>query len=124
VQASPRNERSHWVDVNNHLIRNTFHLAFKQDWDALKRDVKPIYTAVNAAAGQGRARRADGEMGPMLRRGGPALGERVERVRPVPRRLSRGPFRETTISGRPCDGSPPERFPITFGDRFSAAETY
>src|SRR5215472_14118691 len=25
-------------------------LAFKRDWDALKRDVKPIYTAVNAAA--------------------------------------------------------------------------
>ena len=31
-----------------HLIRNTFHLASKRDWDALKRDVKPIYTAVNA----------------------------------------------------------------------------
>ena len=33
-----------------HLIRNTFHLASKRDWDALKRDVKPICTAVNAAA--------------------------------------------------------------------------
>src|SRR5262249_6456160 len=33
-----------------HLIRNTFHLPSKRDWDALKRDVKPIYTAVNAAA--------------------------------------------------------------------------
>jgi transposase-like protein len=33
-----------------HLIRNTFHLASKRDWDALKRDVKPIYTAVNAQA--------------------------------------------------------------------------
>src|SRR5580692_3918896 len=33
-----------------HLIRNTFHLASKKDWDALKRDVKPIYTAVNAQA--------------------------------------------------------------------------
>jgi putative transposase len=32
-----------------HLIRNTFRLASKRDWDALKRDVKPIYTAVNAA---------------------------------------------------------------------------
>jgi transposase-like protein len=32
------------------LIRNTFHLASKRDWDALKRDVKPIYTAVNAEA--------------------------------------------------------------------------
>ena len=33
-----------------HLIRNTFRLASKRDWDALKRDVKPIYTAVNAEA--------------------------------------------------------------------------
>jgi putative transposase len=33
-----------------HLIRNTFRLASRRDWDALKRDIKPIYTAVNAAA--------------------------------------------------------------------------
>jgi putative transposase len=33
-----------------HLIRNTFHLASKRDWDALRRDVKPIYTAVHAQA--------------------------------------------------------------------------
>ena len=39
-----------------HLIRNTFRLASKRDWDALKRDVKPIYTAVNADRGPGRAR--------------------------------------------------------------------
>ena len=35
-----------------HLIRNTFRLASKGDWDALKRDVKQIYTAVNATAAQ------------------------------------------------------------------------
>ena len=33
-----------------HLIRNTFRLASKKDWDALKKDVGPIYTAPNAAA--------------------------------------------------------------------------
>jgi putative transposase len=33
-----------------HLLRNTFHLCSKRDWDALRRDVKPIYTAVNADA--------------------------------------------------------------------------
>ena len=33
-----------------HLIRNTFRLTSKRDWDALKRHVKPVYTAVNAAA--------------------------------------------------------------------------
>jgi len=36
--------------VAHHLIRNTFHLASKRDWDALKRDVKAICTAVNAEA--------------------------------------------------------------------------
>ena len=41
-----------------HLIRNTFKLASKKDWDALKRDVKPIYTAVNEPA----ARAALGEL--------------------------------------------------------------
>jgi putative transposase len=35
-----------------HLIRNTFRLTSRRDWDALKRDLKPIYTAVNAAAAQ------------------------------------------------------------------------
>jgi transposase-like protein len=33
-----------------HLIRNTFHLASKRDWDALKRGIKPIYTAPSATA--------------------------------------------------------------------------
>lgn len=33
-----------------HLIRNTFRLASRRDWDALKGDVKPIYTAVNHTA--------------------------------------------------------------------------
>lgn len=33
-----------------HLIRNTFRLASRRDWDAIRHDVKPIYTAVNAAA--------------------------------------------------------------------------
>jgi putative transposase len=33
-----------------HLIRNTFRLTSRRYWDELKRDVKPIYTAVNATA--------------------------------------------------------------------------
>jgi putative transposase len=33
-----------------HLIRNTFRLASRRDHDALKRDLKPVYTAVNADA--------------------------------------------------------------------------
>src|SRR3954471_4719335 len=31
-----------------HLIRNTFRLTSRRDADAIKRDIKPIYTAVNA----------------------------------------------------------------------------
>jgi transposase-like protein len=33
-----------------HLIRNTFRLTSRRYWDELKRDLKPIYTAVNASA--------------------------------------------------------------------------
>jgi putative transposase len=33
-----------------HLIRNTFRLASRADWDAVKRDLKPIYTAPTADA--------------------------------------------------------------------------
>jgi transposase-like protein len=35
-----------------HLIRNTFRYASKKDWDALKRDVKPIYTAPSPAGAE------------------------------------------------------------------------
>ena len=30
-----------------HLIRNTFRLASRGDWDAMARDLRPVYTAVN-----------------------------------------------------------------------------
>jgi putative transposase len=33
-----------------HPIRNTFRLASRREWDALKRGIKPIYAAVIAAA--------------------------------------------------------------------------
>jgi putative transposase len=33
-----------------HLIRNTFRLASRKDWDAVKHDIKPIYTAPNPDA--------------------------------------------------------------------------
>jgi putative transposase len=33
-----------------HLIRNTFRLTSRKYWDEIRRDIKPIYTAVNAAA--------------------------------------------------------------------------
>jgi transposase-like protein len=33
-----------------HLIRNTFRLSSRKCWDQISRDLKPIYTAVNAAS--------------------------------------------------------------------------
>lgn len=33
-----------------HLIRNTFRMTSRKYWDELKRDLRPIYTAVNAQA--------------------------------------------------------------------------
>jgi transposase-like protein len=33
-----------------HLIRNTFRLTSRKYWDELKRDLRPVYTAVNADA--------------------------------------------------------------------------
>lgn len=33
-----------------HLIRNTFRLTSRKDWDAVKKDLKPIYTAPNVGA--------------------------------------------------------------------------
>jgi putative transposase len=33
-----------------HLIRNTFRLTSRRDHDAIKKDLRPVYTAVNAAA--------------------------------------------------------------------------
>lgn len=35
-----------------HLIRNTFRYASKKDWDGLKRDIKPIYTAPSTTAAE------------------------------------------------------------------------
>jgi transposase-like protein len=46
-----------------HLIRNTFHLASKRDWDGIKRAVKPIYTAVNADAARAALDDLAGEWG-------------------------------------------------------------
>jgi transposase-like protein len=52
-----------------HLIRNTFRLTSRKDWDPLKRAIKPIYTAVNAAA----ARQAFDELAETWGRRYPAI---------------------------------------------------
>jgi putative transposase len=37
-----------------HLIRNTFRLASRADWDRMARDLRPVYTAVNEADARAR----------------------------------------------------------------------
>ena len=74
-----------------HLIRNTFRLTSRKYWDELKRDLKPIYTAVNATAARVCVRRADREMGAALPGRREALGQRLGRVHPVPRLRRRDP---------------------------------
>ena len=46
-----------------HLIRNTFRLASKRDWDAIKRAIRPIYTAVSADAARAALDELDAESG-------------------------------------------------------------
>ena len=52
-----------------HLIRNTFRLSSRRDWDAIKRAIRPIYTAVNATA----ARQAFDELADTWGRRYPAI---------------------------------------------------
>lgn len=37
-----------------HLLRNTFKYAARQNWDAIARDIKPVYTAPSAEAAEAR----------------------------------------------------------------------
>ena len=63
-----------------HLLRNTFRLTSRKYWDEIKRDVKPIYTAVNATAARSAFDELDREMGEALPGGDPPVGQRLGRV--------------------------------------------
>lgn len=67
-----------------HLLRNTFRLTSRKYWDEIKRDVKPIYTAVNATAARTAFVRVGREMGAALPGGDPVVGQRLGGVHPVP----------------------------------------
>ena len=73
------------------LICNTFRLASRRDWDALKRDLKPVYTAINAGRGPGRVRRAGRTVGWPLPGHHPTVGIGLGGVHPVPRLRRRDP---------------------------------
>jgi transposase-like protein len=61
-----------------HLIRNTFRLTSRKYWDEIKRDIKPIYTAINATEPPRHVRRLSSLRRRLLLESG---GERSERVR-------------------------------------------
>jgi putative transposase len=67
-----------------HLIRNTFRLTSRKYWDEIKRDIKRIYTAVNATAARSAFDELSEKWGQRYPRGDPAVGQRLERVRPIP----------------------------------------
>ena len=105
-----------------HLIRNTFRLASKRDWDALKRDVKPIYTAVNAAAARAALDELAETLGHALRGDHPAVGERLGGVHPVPGLRRRDPqgdlqHQRDRVAERPvpAGGQGPRPFPHRAG---------
>lgn len=71
-----------------HLIRNTFRLTSRADSDAIKRDIKPIYTAPNPDAALAALDELEEKWGSKYRAMIPAVAQRLERVHPI-RRLRR-----------------------------------
>lgn len=109
-----------------HLIRNTFRLASRNDWDALTHDVKPIYTRPPAGRGQGRPRRDDRQVGP--RNTGRSCGCGTTRGKSspfswsLPRHPSHGPHRSRTGTIDRRWKPALSAFAITFADRWPAAK--
>ena len=67
-----------------HLIRNTFRLTSRTDSDAIKRDIKPIYTAPNPDTALVALDRTRGEMGEEVRCNDSTMARGMERIRAVP----------------------------------------
>lgn len=67
-----------------HLLRNTFRYAARQDWDAIPKDLRPIYTAVQRGHGTGTLQRVRPEVALEVSGRGRAVGESLDRVRTVP----------------------------------------
>jgi transposase-like protein len=122
---------------NIHLIRNTFRLASRRDWDAIKWDIKPGYTAVNAEAARAAMDQAVEVWG-----GTNAIESLNARYRRAIKARGHFPSEQAALKclylvTRSLDptGTGKTRwamgwkpalnaFAVTFGDRFPAAETY
>ena len=68
-----------------HLIRNTFRLTSRRDSDAIKRDIRPIYTAPNADAASAALDELEEKWGDKYGGDDPAVAQCMERIHPVPR---------------------------------------
>jgi transposase-like protein len=74
-----------------HLIRNTFKYSSKRYWAEIARDLKPVYTAVNAAAAPRRVRIVRHEMGRKISGYRESLAGGLGQLRAVPRPGYRDP---------------------------------
>jgi transposase-like protein len=74
-----------------HLLRSSFRYASRKDWPAIARDLKTGLHRPDGGRRLGPARQLRRRMGGPLPRDRAALGERVGRVRPVPRLPRRRP---------------------------------
>ncbi len=67
-----------------HLIRNTFKYSSKRYWAEIARDLKPVYTAVNAAAAQAAFEWFDENGPPQIPCDGQTLAQCMGQLRPLP----------------------------------------
>lgn len=61
----------------NHLIRNTFRLTSRRYSEEIERDIKPIYTAANAASARWAFDELAEKWGAALPGGDPPVGQRL-----------------------------------------------
>lgn len=66
------------------VIRGTFRYASKRYWEAIAKDLKPIYTAVKRGGGRGGAGVPGGEVGQGLPGHPAAVARQLRAVHPVP----------------------------------------
>jgi putative transposase len=105
-----------------HLIRNTFRLTSRKYWDEIKRDLKPIYTAVNATAARTAFDELTDKWGAALPSSDPAVGPCLGGVHPVPRLRHRDPpshllHQRHRVPQRPlpAGGQSPRPLPVRAG---------
>ena len=66
-----------------HLIRQSLRYVPRRQYDAVVRDLKPIYTAINADQAMARARRVRAEVGPAVAGDRPGVAHQLGVCDPV-----------------------------------------